>query len=179
MNERHEKRKRWVQRGRYAVEVEVEVVYPADDPSEPCLEPATVRWLDEIARRAEQGDVGYLRTVGRVFEAVAPEVIMAALHPSLNDQIGSIQTRKDLVAFLRRLVHNLRTAPSEWENSSPGGLSRGSGCVGRGLRRLLREPRREGPSRSEVGDSSARPCSRREHMSEIQTNVTGFRLPFR
>ena len=72
MNERHEKRKRWVQRGRYAVEVEVEVVYPADDPSEPCLEPATVRWLDEIARRAEQGDVGYLRTVGRVFEAVTP-----------------------------------------------------------------------------------------------------------
>ena len=72
MNERHEKRKRWVQRGRYAVEVEVDVVYPADDPSEPCLEPATVRWLDEIARRAEQGDVAYLRTVGRVFEAVAP-----------------------------------------------------------------------------------------------------------
>jgi len=72
MNERHERRKRWVQRGRYAVEVEVEVIYPADDPSEPCLEPATVRWLDEIARRAEQGDVGYLRTVGRVFEAVIP-----------------------------------------------------------------------------------------------------------
>jgi hypothetical protein len=72
MNERHEKRKRWVQRGRYAVEVEVDVLYPVDDPSEPCLEPATVRWLDEIARRAEQGDIAYLRTVGRVFEAVAP-----------------------------------------------------------------------------------------------------------
>ena len=71
MNERREKRKRWVQRGRYAVEVEVEVVYPADDPSEACLEPATVRWLDEIARRAEQGDLDYLRTVGRVFQAVA------------------------------------------------------------------------------------------------------------
>ena len=71
VNERREKRKRWVQRGRYAVEVEVEVVYPADDPSEACLEPATVRWLDEIARRAEQGDLDYLRTVGRVFQAVA------------------------------------------------------------------------------------------------------------
>ncbi len=71
MNERREKRKRWVQRGRYAVEVEVEVVYPGDDPSEACLEPATVRWLDEIARRAEQGDLQYLRTVGRVFQAVA------------------------------------------------------------------------------------------------------------
>jgi hypothetical protein len=71
MNERREKRKRWVQRGRYAVEVEVEVVYPSDDPSEACLEPDTVRWLDEVARHAEQGDVEYLRTVGRVFEAVA------------------------------------------------------------------------------------------------------------
>ena len=49
MKEQREKRKRWVRRGKYAVEVEVEVVYPAGDPSEPCLEPATVRWLDEIA----------------------------------------------------------------------------------------------------------------------------------
>ncbi len=71
MSERREKRKRWVQRGRYAVEVEVEVVYPDDGPSEPCLEPATVRWLDEVARRAEAGDVEYLRTAGRVFQAVA------------------------------------------------------------------------------------------------------------
>jgi hypothetical protein len=69
--ERREKRKRWVQRGRYAVEVEVEVVYPADDPSEACLESTTVRFLDEIARHAEAGDVEYLHKVGRVFEAVA------------------------------------------------------------------------------------------------------------
>ncbi len=71
MTERREKRKRWVQRGKYAVEVEVEVIYPSDDPSEPCLEPATVRWLDEIARRAEQGDLAFLRGVGRVFQSVA------------------------------------------------------------------------------------------------------------
>jgi hypothetical protein len=72
MKPRREKRKRWVQRGRYAVEVEVEVIYPEDDPSEPCLEPATVRWLDEIARHAEAGDIQFLHTVGRVFQAVAP-----------------------------------------------------------------------------------------------------------
>lgn len=48
-------------------EVEVEVVYPADDPTEACLEPDTVRQLDEIARRAAKGDVDYLRKVGRVF----------------------------------------------------------------------------------------------------------------
>jgi hypothetical protein len=70
MKERREKRKRWVRRGRYAVEVEVEVVYPAGDQSEPCLEPATVRWLDEVARRAETGDVAYLKSVGEVFRAV-------------------------------------------------------------------------------------------------------------
>lgn len=73
MSERREKRKRWIQRGQYAVEVEVEVVYPDDDPSEPCLEPTAVRWLDEIARRAEAGDVAYLRTVGRVFQAVTAQ----------------------------------------------------------------------------------------------------------
>ena len=70
MAERREKRKRWVQRGQYAVEVEVEVVYPAEAPGEPCLEPATVRWLDEIARRAENDDLAFLQKVGRVFQAV-------------------------------------------------------------------------------------------------------------
>ena len=71
MVDRREKRIRWVQRGRYAVEVEVEVVYPEDDPSEPCLEPATLRWLDEVARKAEEGDVQYLQKAGRLFQAVA------------------------------------------------------------------------------------------------------------
>ncbi len=70
MSERREKRKRWVQRGRYAVEIEVDVIYPDDDPAEPCLEPATVRWLDEVARRAEAGDLAFLQTVGRVFQAI-------------------------------------------------------------------------------------------------------------
>ena len=70
MTERRERRKRWVQRGDYAVEVEVEVIYPADDPSEPCLEPATLRWLDEVACKAEQGDLQYLQRTGRVFQAV-------------------------------------------------------------------------------------------------------------
>jgi hypothetical protein len=68
---RREKRKRWVQRGQYAVDVELDVVYPADDPSELCLAPATVRWLDEIARRAEQGDLAFLRRAGRVLQLVA------------------------------------------------------------------------------------------------------------
>lgn len=50
--------------------MEVEVVFPADDPSEACLEPATIRWLDEVARKAEAGDVEFLRRAGRLFQAV-------------------------------------------------------------------------------------------------------------
>ena len=61
-----------MQRGQYAVEVEVEVVYPEDDPSEPCLEPDTVRWLAEVAERAEEGNLDYLKKVGRVFQSITP-----------------------------------------------------------------------------------------------------------
>jgi hypothetical protein len=70
MPEKREKRKRWVQRGEFAVEVEVDVLYPSEDPAQACLEPDTVRWLDEIARKAEEGDVDFLRRVGRVYQAV-------------------------------------------------------------------------------------------------------------
>jgi hypothetical protein len=55
----------------YAIEVEVEVVYLDDDPTDARLEPATIRWLDEVAIRAEEGDVQYLQKVGRVFQAVS------------------------------------------------------------------------------------------------------------
>ena len=56
MPDRRELRRRRVQRGRFAVAVDIEVVTPDDEPSEPRLEPDAVRKLDEIARRAEQGD---------------------------------------------------------------------------------------------------------------------------
>jgi hypothetical protein len=70
MSERREKRKRWVQRGQYAVEVEVEVLYPDDAPEEATLEPKTLRFLDEVAQHAAAGDLAFLRKVGRVFQAV-------------------------------------------------------------------------------------------------------------
>ena len=66
MNDRREKRKRWVRRGEFAVEVEVEVVYPAEHDSQACLEPKTVEWLAEIAKHAAADDVDFLRSVGRV-----------------------------------------------------------------------------------------------------------------
>ena len=71
---RREKMIRWVHRGLFAVAVPIEVVYPVGDPSEPCIEPATARLLDEVARRAEAGDLDYLRSVGSVFRAVKPRI---------------------------------------------------------------------------------------------------------
>ena len=61
--------KRVIQRGRYAVAVEVDATfYPEDD--EAYLSAETCKLLDEIRRRAEAGDVAYLRSVGQVFELV-------------------------------------------------------------------------------------------------------------
>jgi hypothetical protein len=41
---------------------------------------------------------------------------MATLRSSLNDQVRSIQTRQEFVAFVRELLHNLQASPGEWEN---------------------------------------------------------------
>ena len=61
--------KRLIQRGRYAVAIEVEATfYPEDD--EAYLSAGTCKLLDEIRRRAEAGDVDFLRGVGQVFELV-------------------------------------------------------------------------------------------------------------
>ena len=57
----------WVAGGSYAVAVEVEAIFPPDDPSEPCLTPQTVRFLEELAERAEAGDVDALRQAGTVY----------------------------------------------------------------------------------------------------------------
>ena len=73
MTDRREKSKEWVKSGRFAVEVEVEVIYPFESPLEACFEPETLRLLDEISRRAERAeadDLEYLRSVGHVYEAV-------------------------------------------------------------------------------------------------------------
>ncbi|MEX2214620.1 MAG: hypothetical protein WD768_10855 [Phycisphaeraceae bacterium] len=64
------KRTRFIQTAKYVVAVEVEMVIPIDDPSEPCLESETVDLLKQIKERAEQGDVEWLRTAGKVYAAV-------------------------------------------------------------------------------------------------------------
>ena len=64
------KRTRLIQTEKYVVAVEVEMVIPADDPSEPCYEAETVQLLREIKSRAEQGDVAWLTGQGKVYAAV-------------------------------------------------------------------------------------------------------------
>ncbi len=64
------KRTRLIQSEKYVVAVEVEMVIPVDDPSEPCYESETVQLLREVKERAEQGDLAWLTQKGKVYAAV-------------------------------------------------------------------------------------------------------------
>jgi len=64
------RRTRLIQTERYVVAVEVDLVIPVDDPSEPCYESETVQLLREIKDHAEQGDVSWLTRHGKVYAAV-------------------------------------------------------------------------------------------------------------
>ena len=64
------KRTRLIQSEKYVIKVEVEMVIPVDDPSEPCYEPDTVQLLREIKEHAEQGDVAWLTKKGKVYAAM-------------------------------------------------------------------------------------------------------------
>lgn len=64
------KRFRWVHGAACVVRVEVEAVIPKDDPSEPCYEPATVKFLKEVRERADSGDVAWLKQIGDVYARI-------------------------------------------------------------------------------------------------------------
>ena len=64
------KRTRLVQTEKYVVAVEVEMVIPVDDPTEPCYESETVQFLREVKERAERGDTAWLSQRGKVYAAV-------------------------------------------------------------------------------------------------------------
>jgi hypothetical protein len=64
------KRLRLIHTDQYVVAVEVELVIPPDDPSEPCYEAETVQFLREVKDRAERGDVGWLKQHGKLYAAV-------------------------------------------------------------------------------------------------------------
>lgn len=64
------KRTRLIRTDRFVVAVDVEAVIPPDDPSEPCYESETVEFLKTVNEHARQGDVEWLQSHGRVYEAV-------------------------------------------------------------------------------------------------------------
>ena len=64
------KRTKLIQTDKYVVALEVELVIPADDASEPCYESETVQLLRQVRERAESGDVQWLRQHGKVYAAV-------------------------------------------------------------------------------------------------------------
>lgn len=64
------KRTRLIQTEKYVVAVEVELVVPRDDPSEPCYESETIELLREIQEHAEKHDLEWLKGHGKVYSAV-------------------------------------------------------------------------------------------------------------
>lgn len=64
------KRTRLIQTDKYVVAVEVEMVIPQDDPSEPCYESETIKLLRDIKEHAEREDLAWLTARGKVYAAV-------------------------------------------------------------------------------------------------------------
>ena len=58
---------KWIHGRLCVVRVEAEAVIPDADPSEPCIEPPTLKWLDELQALADAGDVSALAKVGDVY----------------------------------------------------------------------------------------------------------------
>ena len=67
-------RTRLIQKGRFVVPIETEMVIPDDDSSEPCYEPETVEFLRQVAEHAERGDVEWLGRHGKVYELLDPAI---------------------------------------------------------------------------------------------------------
>lgn len=64
------KRTRLIQTEKYVVAVEVEMVIPVEDPSEPCYEAETIQLFREVKEHAEKGDVAWLMQKGKVYAVV-------------------------------------------------------------------------------------------------------------
>ena len=67
------RRIRLVRTPRFVVAVEVDAVFPRDDPGEACFESETVRLLQAVQEHAQCGDLPWLQRHGRVYQAVEVE----------------------------------------------------------------------------------------------------------
>ena len=68
----------WVTGGSYAVAVEVEATVFDDRPGEPFLTPQTVRFLEQVAKDAREGNIESLSRVGKVFVQLGSEGVPAS-----------------------------------------------------------------------------------------------------
>jgi hypothetical protein len=59
-----------VRTARLVVAIDVEMVIPRSDPSEPCLKSETVELLRDIHQHAEAGDIAWLQSRGKVYQLV-------------------------------------------------------------------------------------------------------------
>jgi hypothetical protein len=64
------KRTRLIQTEKYVIAVEVEMVVPTDDPSEPCYESETIELLRQIKEHADRQDLPWLTERGKVYAAL-------------------------------------------------------------------------------------------------------------
>jgi hypothetical protein len=64
------KRTRLVRTATLVVAIDVEMVIPRSDPSEPCLESETVELLRDVHQHAEAGDIPWLQSRGKVYQLV-------------------------------------------------------------------------------------------------------------
>lgn len=64
------KRTRLIQSEKFVVAVDVELVIPTDDPSEPCYESETIQHLKDVKEHADRGDVAWLSQRGKVYAAI-------------------------------------------------------------------------------------------------------------
>ncbi len=64
---KHTKIEKWIHAASCVVRVEVDAVVPDADPSEPCLEPQTIRFLDDLQAKADRGLVNELAKIGDVY----------------------------------------------------------------------------------------------------------------
>ena len=58
---------RWIHAAPCVMRVEVDAVIPDADPSEPCLEPQTLRFLDDVQDKANRGLINELSRIGDVY----------------------------------------------------------------------------------------------------------------
>ncbi|HZK80740.1 MAG TPA: hypothetical protein VFC46_06720 [Humisphaera sp.] len=58
---------RWIHATACVVRVEVDAIIPDADPSEPCLEPHTIQFLDDLQNKADRGAINELEKLGDVY----------------------------------------------------------------------------------------------------------------